>query len=70
MTLYLYAAEGYRIENEDGKEHTVAQAKALFLAGKIEHYNITFDRLQMCDFDLNKVKAFYQNAYPSETVTK
>ena len=58
MDLYL-DCDDFRIIDEQGKEYTIDQAKALVAKGKMTNCNLSFQRLMSFDFDLEATKEFY-----------
>ncbi|MFZ2542115.1 MAG: hypothetical protein WAW75_10150 [Gallionella sp.] len=62
LELYLNCSSDYSISGNDGQKYTVEEARALWLAHKVADFNLGFKRLVDYDFDLARVKEYFNRA--------
>ncbi len=62
MAFYLNSGTDYTIQDGTGRVYTVDEARRAWEQCPTADGNVAFQRLVDCDFDLERVKAFYQEA--------
>lgn len=60
MELYLQSSLGFQITDGDGNPVSVEQAKAQVKSGQVEAMNIAMQRLIDMGFDMDALKAHYE----------
>lgn len=60
MELYLRSNTDFSIEDETGKKYSVKKARKLVQNGKVSNFNLAFHRLIIYNYDLEKVKDYYE----------